>query len=495
MNSAKTQDLDVSFEQFVRDAGRVPSRRLGGDERPVVCVQGLGFVGAAMALAVARAADTTGRPYFNVIGVDLPSPAGSARIEAINAGRFPFSATDGNLVTETAAAWKEGNLVATSNPVAYALASVVVVDINCDVLMDETGYRAGVEPFVAGIRAMAARIRPGTLVIVETTVPPGTCDKIVEPEMARVFQERGLPEDAFLLAHSYERVMPGPDYYDSIVNFWRVFAGQTEEAGDECADFLGKVVNVAEFPLTRLKSTIASETAKVLENSFRATTIAFIDEWGRFAERAGIDLFEVIDAIRIRPTHVNMRQPGFGVGGYCLTKDPLLPGLAARDLLDLPGLEFPFSEQAVEVNRRMPLASLDRLEALLGGTLRDKRILLMGVSYRSDVGDTRNSPSEVFYRAAVARGAEVVLHDPLVGHWGELGLDVASDLPELGSGSAFHAVVFAVAHAEYGDLHFPQWLCGHQPVILDANRVLTDQQMLDVRAEGCVLASIGRGDK
>ena len=103
-----------------------------------------------------------------------------------------------------------------------------------------------------------------------------------------------------------------------------------------------------------------------MENTFRATTIALMEEWGRFAETVGVDLFEVVDAIRMRPTHANMRTPGFGVGGYCLTKDPLFAKLAASELWDTP-MEFPFSSAAVRTNDEAPLVALDRVRRLLGG--------------------------------------------------------------------------------------------------------------------------------
>jgi nucleotide sugar dehydrogenase len=293
-----------------------------------------------------------------------------------------------------------------------------------------------------------------------------------------------------LVAHSYERVMPGEAYFDSIVNFWRNYAGHTPEAADACEAFLSRVVNVAEYPLTRLHSTTACETAKVLENSYRATTIALMEEWGRFAEAVGVDLFEVISTIRRRPTHSNMRQPGFGVGGYCLTKDPLLGAVAARQLFGIDDLDFPFSTLAVETNRQMPLVTLEMLDSLLDGGVTDKNILLLGVSYRQDVADTRFSPSEVFVRGALARGATVACHDPLVTDWPELGVAVANQLPPL---DHVDAVVFAVPHREYVDLDVCGWLNGSRPVVLDANAVLSSRQHRALRESGCAVASIGRG--
>jgi UDP-N-acetyl-D-glucosamine dehydrogenase len=225
----------------------------------------------------------------------------------------------------------------------------------------------------------------------------------------------------------------------------------------------------------------------VLENSYRATTIALMEEWGRFAEATGVDLFEVISTIRRRPTHSNMRQPGFGVGGYCLTKDPLFADYGARELLGLDGLDFPFSRRAVDVNNVMPLVTLDKLEELLGD-LGGKRILLLGVSYRQDVADTRSSPSTLFVTNARARGAEVVAHDPFVKSWPTQ--PVAHDLP---IPRAFDAVVFAVPHTEYQRMDVAGWLGDARPLVVDANRVLNVGTLRDLSGRGCRVWSIGRG--
>jgi len=458
-------------------------------ERPVVCVQGLGFVGAAMAVAVANARRLDGSPRFDVIGIDLPTAAGKQRIDSLNSGHFPFESGDRalDLAVETAA--REGNFFATSDASWYARATTVIVDINCDLKMVDGKLEADVDLLREAVKVFGARIPAGTLVLVETTVPPGACARIVAPALEECFAQRGLPKDAWFLAHSYERVMPGKDYYASIVNFWRVYAGHTPQAADACEKFLREVVNTSDFPLTRLGSTTASETAKVLENSYRATTIAFIDEWGRFAEAVGVDLFEVIDAIRMRPTHSNIRQPGFGVGGYCLTKDPLFGKFSAERLFGRADLEFPFSTSAVETNNRMPLESVAKLRDMLGG-LTGTRILLLGVSYRPDVADTRFSPAATFVEEVEKCGATVTCYDPIVREWPETGKTIEKDLPRA---ALFDAAVFAVPNQSYHGLELQRWLSGGRPAILDANNVLTREQREELRGLGCIVESIGRG--
>jgi len=313
---------------------------------------------------------------------------------------------------------------------------------------------------------------------------------VVAPVLAKELNRRNEDPNSFLLAHSFERVMPGANYFDSIVNFWRVYAGHTPEAATACRNFLEKVVNVKDFPITELASTTASEITKVMENSYRAVNIAFIEEWARFAETVKVDLFEVIDAIRKRPTHSNIMQPGFGVGGYCLTKDPLFAKIAAHRLFDRKDLSFPFCEHAVEISDAMPMVSVQHLETMLGG-LEGKRIALFGVSYRQDVGDTRYSPSETFFRSAIKKGAVVKAHDPMVEEWMELGLELDPRPP---TASSIDAAVFAVPHREYREMDVSAWADGAKPAVLDANNVLSPKQCEELRSVGCRVQSIGIGD-
>ncbi len=460
------------------------------NDLPIVCVQGIGFVGSAMAVAVADERKKNGNPYFNVIGVDLETPEGRVRIDALNSGKFPFKIVDKKLLKALRTAHEQGNLIATSDEQVYSMASVVLVDVHLDIEDVNNNPSVDFEGFKKAIRTLGRRMKPGSLIIIETTVPPGTCEKIVAPELESCLIERGLPGNSILVAHSYERVMPGKEYYDSIINFWRVYSGLTPQAADACEDFLSKIINIGDYPLTRLHSATASEMAKVLENSYRAMNIAFIEEWSRFAESAGVDLFEVIEAIRMRPTHNNIRQPGFGVGGYCLTKDPLFAPIAAKTILGFDYLEFPFSIQALKINNQMPLGSLEKIETMLDGSVKGKSILLLGISYRPDVGDTRHSPSQVFAENARKRGAEIVCHDPLVQYWQELDMEVPRNIP---LAKNFDAIVFAVSHKQYSELNLEEWLSGNRPCILDANGVLTQSQREFLKNTDICFESVGRG--
>ena len=458
------------------------------DERPVVCIQGLGFVGAAMCVAVSTATDADDQPVYNVIGVDLPNEKGLKAIDCINSGIFPAKTTDVQLQVAIKAANNNGNLVATTDEKAYSIADIIIVDIHLDLEHDEHNPSVSFRGLEKAVETIALNMRPDTLIIVELTLPPGTCKKVIAPIIEKTLQDRGLSKDAYLLAHSYERVMPSADYLDSIINYWRVFSGHTPAAADKCEKFLHKVVNTEEFPLTRLSNTTATETAKVLENSYRATNIAFIEEWGRFAEAAGIDIYEIIDAIRMRPTHSNIRSPGFGVGGYCLTKDPLFALVSSRLFWSDKDLDFPFCRAAVKVNADMPYITLNKIEGRLGD-LAGKKLAIMGVSYRSEVDDTRYSPSETFYRAAISKGANVTVHDPLVEYWQELDMKVSQELPKP---DGFDAIIFAVAHEEYLTLDLETWLGDARPLVFDSNNVLGENRLEKLQKRGCQVGSIGR---
>jgi nucleotide sugar dehydrogenase len=460
-------------------------------QRKQVCIQGLGFVGAAMAVAVASARAPDGSCLYQVTGVDRATPQGIARAEALQRGVFPFPTADVTLDEALTRAHESGNLSATTDEVVYTSADVVVIDIAFDFAYREVQPQFQMSDLELAVRSIARRIPEGALVLVETTVPPGTCENVVAPIFREELQRRGLREDAVHLAHSFERVMPGEKYLDSIIRFWRVYAGQTRSAADACEAFLSSIIDVENFPLKRLSSITASETAKVMENTYRAVNIAFIDEWTKYAEAVGIDLYEVTDAIRVRPTHSNIRFPGLGVGGYCLTKDPAFAPTAAKQFYGLEEIEFPFSDLAIKVNNQMPLHTLSRLNILLGGNSNKKSILVLGVSYRQNVGDTRYSPSETLVRVLEDNGAIVASYDPFVEYWSEMDRPLPANMPDSGG---FDAIVIATPHQEFRTLDVLKWLGDSRPIILDTANVLTLNVRQECRKVGVQVETIGRSD-
>jgi UDP-N-acetyl-D-glucosamine dehydrogenase len=413
--------------------------------KKVVVVQGLGFVGSVMALVVAN----SDQEDYAVIGVDLPNSKNA--IDSLNNGIFPIQCNDPTIYTYHRQAINKGNFFATSNEYAYSKADVIIVDINLDVLKNSDSdnhldsYEVNMNGFSNAISTIATNCKEDVLVLIETTVPPGTCEKFVKPVMEREFDRRGLPRK-YKIGHSYERVMPGPNYVDSIKNFYRVYSGMDEESADAVEKFLKTIITTDQFPLTRLSGTTSSEISKVLENSYRAMNIAFMQEWTEFAESAHVNLFEIVNAISMRPTHQNIMRPGLGVGGYCLTKDSLLASWASQELFG--SVRLVQSERAIEINDRMPMHTYYTIKHFYSGNINGKKILILGISYLKNVGDTRSTPVELLYKKLLGDGATIVLHDPFLKYWNEqnLTIDQSVNIHK----TPFDAVIIGTPH----DLYF-----------------------------------------
>lgn len=466
------------------------------DNQPVLVVQGLGFVGAVMSIVCANALTKD----YTVIGVDLARKDTYWKIQSINEGRFPVIASDPKIEVFYQKAMEQGNLYATYDPYAYAKADIIIVDINLDVAKesgfygDLQGYSVDLRPFKKAIKTIGTRCKEDVLLIVETTVPPGTCQKIVYPIIKKCLEQRGLASNKFKLGHSYERVMPGPNYIDSIQNFYRVYSGIDKRSADATEEFLRTIISTEHYPLTRLGNTNATEMAKVLENSYRAMNIAFAVEWSRFAEEANVNLYEVVRAIRMRPTHKNLMLPGIGVGGYCLTKDPLLASWA-KQILFGSAQPLPQSEQGVKINDKMPLYAYQFMKrALELEDLTGKKALLLGVSYRSNVGDTRYSPVEPFYNYLLKDNCEVYLHDPYVNYWEEKALLIPSSYDDAFT-NQLDIVVISTGHVEYkNSSHLVNLLMAQQPLfLLDTVGVLPDETIKKLSTKHTVRV-VGRGD-
>ena len=414
------------------DSDSITSFVESNKSKKTVAVQGLGFVGTAMALVVANCDEGK----YAVIGVDQSTKDAYWKIGDINNGVVPIVSSDPLVEQYYKQARRNKTILATHDTSAFSHADVIIVDINLDVRKEQDAnknliaYDVPLESFKDAIRSLAKFCRPDVLILVETTVPPGTCKKIVKPIVDDEFKKRGLSSNKISIGHSYERVMPSPNYINSIRNFYRVYSGIDKKSADTVELFLKSVISTDEYPLTRLENTESTEMAKVLENSYRAMNISFAIEWSRFAEMAGVNLFEVVDAIRQRPTHANLMYPGIGVGGYCLTKDPLLASWASENFFGLSG-GLGSSVEAVERNDKMPGFCFTFVEGILSKlATNNPSIGLLGVAYGPGVGDTRFSPVENFYILMRERYDKVALHDPYVSKWRELNLDVESSFQD-----------------------------------------------------------------
>ena len=257
------------------------------NDRKTVVVQGLGFVGSAMVAALSMARDNNNGLLYNVVGIDLGDEKNYWKIGRVNDGKPPVVSNDKSMDVAYADAKENRNLLATYSEYVYSRADIVVVDIHLDIKKKEIGdaynYDFTYEKYKKAIEVVSTNIQENTLVLIETTVPPGTTEKVIYPILKENFEKKGLDVRKVYLAHSYERVMPGSDYLNSIINYYRVFSGINEESKIKAKEFLKSFINTNEFPLSELHSTTASEMSKVLENSYRATNIAFMQEWTEYA--------------------------------------------------------------------------------------------------------------------------------------------------------------------------------------------------------------------
>ena len=510
-------------EEFKRLARLVDEQRQQG--REIVVVMGVGFVGAVMAGVVADSVDGDGAPTKFVIGMQRPSSRSFWKIHYLNRGIAPVEAEDPEVAPLIERCVKEKKtLTATYTYEVLALADTVVVDVQCDFHKSSFGdVRKGSADIAAlehCLQVIGQQIRPECLVLIETTVPPGTTEYVAYPIIKKEFEKRGLNGREPLLAHSFERVMPGRNYVASIRDFWRVCSGINPEATERVVTFLSAVINVADFPLTVLDRPIESETCKIVENSYRAAILAFMNEWSLFAERNQVDLIKVIDAIKIRPTHSNLIFPGPGIGGYCLPKDGGLGFWSYHTLMGFEDSVFKITPAAIDINDtralRVPQLVRDALRNM-GKIVAASKIALLGASYREDVGDTRYSGSEIIVRKLTEMGGELVVHDPYVKHWWEfekqdsypgadhslkrffrnqdrlVDLKVQKDLAATLQDA--DTVVLAVRHKAYFDLEPDAVvrMIGRPAAIIDCFGILKDAGIRRYFELGCEVKGLGRG--
>lgn len=479
-------DSADSIREFIKKNG----------SRKVVVIQGLGFVGSAMLTAVAGAKSRTGQPLYAVIGIDLPTPSSYWKVGSINGGRLPVKSSDKHMLNVFNESFRRGNITATSDNYAYKAADIIVVDVNLDVkkygLGTAKNIKVRMDSFISAVSQAAKNMRPSSLVVIESTLPPGTCEKILVPLFKKEFKKRGYKDTEPNLVYSYERVMPGKNYLKSITCYYRVFSGINENSSRKARRFFESFIDTKSYSLTELSSLTAAEMGKVLENSYRAANIALIQEWTELAESAGVNLFEVIGAIRRRETHKNIMAPGFGVGGYCLTKDPLLANWSRHILFSRPD-HMDMSIEAVNINDKMPLHSFDLLKRRLK-SVKNKTVLLMGISYLKDVADTRFSPAGLFYKRCDMEGARMILHDPLVDYWPELDLRIQTDLNTTKAGTV-DAIILAIGHDEYINIQPRQYarLLKPKGLILDCSNVIDDKKAGILRKLNYKVIGVGKG--
>jgi UDP-N-acetyl-D-glucosamine dehydrogenase len=380
-----------------------------------VGVIGLGYVGLPLAVAFAEAGD-------RVVALDIDPQ----KVAAVAAGE--------SYIEDVASERLEavgGAIKATTRYADLARAEAVLICVPTPLT---TNREPDLGPLNAAARALAQVLQPGQLVVLESTTYPGTTRERLVP----LLEESGLRlgEDLHV-AFSPERVDPGRTDY-TLRNTPKVVGGMTPACLERAAELYSRVCD----HIIRVSSPEAAEMTKLLENIFRSVNIALVNELAILADRMGIDVWEVVDAASTKPYGFMRFEPGPGMGGHCLPVDPFYLTWRAREF----HMSTEFIELAGKINQQMPHHCVARIEQSLNDVakpIRGSRILILGASYKSGVGDTRESPALRIMEELAKRGGLVSYHDEYVPKLPELGLE---SVPLGGDVSDLDAVVLVTAH-------------------------------------------------
>ena len=358
-----------------------------------VSVVGQGYVGLPLALAAAGAG-------HNVVGID----SNASLVATLSSGKSPI----GDIADRSITSVLGSSYSVASDFTAVADSEVVVICVPTPL---DGNHAPDLAPLNSALGSVAAHLRAGTLLIVESTVAPGTTRGLV----ASILNTAGV---SYELAYSPERIDPANAVWN-VTNTPKLVAGITESARERAVEFYSSFVSSVSVG----SSVEVIETAKLLENSFRLVNISFINEIAGLCAKLGIDVREVVDAAATKPYGFMPFYPGAGVGGHCIPVDPSYLAHAAREV----GAPMRFIDLANEINLSMPSYFVGVASGMLG-SLAGRKILVVGVAYKPNVADVRETPAAGLIELLRAQGADVKWHDELVGSWnGEVSVPLASD--------------------------------------------------------------------
>jgi nucleotide sugar dehydrogenase len=408
-------------------------------ERHVIL--GLGYVGLPLAQEATRSG-------LLIVGLDSSDRV----VSGLNAGRSHVDDLSGEAVAEMLAA----GFTATKDPAVVADAATVVICVPTP-LSEEGG------PDLSAVRgageAVARHLRPGTLVVLESTTYPGTTEEFLLPILEAGSGLRAGVD--FNLAFSPERIDPGNATF-GVRNTPKVVGGFTPACTERAAAFYSRFVD----QVVRARGTREAEMAKLLENTYRHVNIAMVNEMAQFCHELGIDLWNVIDLAKSKPFGFQAFYPGPGVGGHCIPIDPNYLSHRVKQQLGHP---FRFVELAQEINASMPSYVARRAQDLLNDNrqaINGATVLLLGVTYKPNIGDDRESPAKPLAKRLKELGALVSFHDPHIARWNVEGVErVEGDL--LQAVADADLVILVQNHRGY-DVPL---LAGHARLFLDTRGV------------------------
>ena len=409
-----------------------------------VAVVGLGYVGLPVASTLADVG-------FQVVGVDLKED----RIKLINEGISPIEGKEPGLSELLSSVVQKGNLTATKDYQDISDADIILIDV-------ETPIDENHEPRYVSLRSacksLAEQLKPGALVIVESTIAPGTMEKIVRPIIEETSGRKSGID--FFLGACPERVMPGK-LLANLKQMSRVCGGETPDVAKTMAKFYSTIVQ-SDLDTANL---ISAEVTKTAENAFRDVNIAFANELALICQAVGADFLEVRKLVNKSPGR-NVLLAGAGVGGHCIPKDPWLLAYGAWDEVDIKLIPA-----ARAVNDLMPQKIMDVLQRALGRydkKLYSAKVGILGYAYLEESDDTRNSPSEKLVELLADTHADIVIQDPFVGGYQRDVLETIDNCD---------AIIVMVAHEAYYKIDLNQIKSRMAtPILIDGRRVFDPEE-------------------
>jgi UDP-N-acetyl-D-glucosamine dehydrogenase len=393
-----------------------------------VVILGLGYVGLPLARQAIRAG-------LSVLGFDVDEKV----VGSLNAGRSHVDDLSAGDVAEMLA----GGFRATADETEIGQARTAVICVPTPL---SEGDGPDLRAVTGATGAVGRNLRPGMLVVLESTTYPGTTDDVVRPLLE---QASGLTAGIdFHLAFSPERIDPGNASYGPH-NTPKVVGGYTPACTDSASAFYSRFIET----VVRTRGTREAETAKLLENTYRHVNIALVNEMARFCHELDIDLWDVINAASTKPFGFQAFYPGPGVGGHCI---PIDPNYLSHNVRSKLGYPFRFVELAQEINATMPAYVARRAQNLLNAdcqAIRGATVLLLGVTYKANIADQRESPATPLARQLAALGATVSYHDPHVRTWNVGGVPVSRTDDLDGAVASADLVILVQNHREYDADH------------------------------------------
>jgi len=429
------------FERGIRSV----IRDLPKDKGLKAVIVGLGYVGLPLAVAAAESG-------ISVVGLDRNETI----VNGLNSG---VSHIDDLSSTDIAELLGNG-FTATSNPECITDTDVVVICVPTP--LDSSG-QPDLKAVMGASRDIAQYAHDGLTVVLESTTYPGTTEEILKP----LLEETGrIVGKNIYLAFSPERIDPGNPTY-GIKNTPKIVGGVTEVCGDKAVAFYEQFIET----VVRAKGTREAETAKLLENTYRHINIALVNEMAQFAHAMDIDIWNVVELAKTKPFGFQSFSPSAGVGGHCIPIDPNYLAYKVRAELERP---FRFVELAEEINHSMPPYVARRVQDLLNTqskAVKGSKVLLLGVTYKANISDKRESPAVPLGQRLLDMGAELAYFDPHVPTWGVNGVDVPRTASISQALKESDVVILVQPHREF--IEAASEICSSETVVLDTTGKFT----------------------